>query len=454
MLGSITNLLIVLAKNMCVVIVLAYVLTRTRIFSEVLDKKISFRHRFFLMILFGLFSIYGTLSGMELLGAVANIRDLGPAIAGLYAGPVAGLGAGFIGAIHRYALGGITALPCAVSTVIAGLAGGAIFLLKKDRFVGVPTAMVFAALMEVFHMVLALLLSSPHDQAMAIVKQVSVPMIVANSLGMGVFAFMVSNLIRERETKAAKETIESELRVAREIQMGIVPKIFPAFPDRPEFDIHALLEPAKEVGGDLYDFFLFHDHLLYFVIGDVSGKGVPSSLFMAVTKTLIKAEAGKDHTDPAEILFSVNNELSRDNESCMFVTIFLGMLDIRKGRILFCNGGHNPPYVFHRNGAVEMLPGTGDIALGAMEDVPYHQGSIALEYGDSLVLYTDGVTEAMDKEGNLFTEKRLEAALRKLDHGASREVSLAVFEEVKSFAAGTMQSDDITLLVLKYRASP
>ena len=147
----------------------------------------------------------------------------------------------------------------------------------------------------------------------------------------------------------------SELTVAREIQMSIVPKIFPAFPDRPEFDVYAVLDPAKEVGGDLYDFFLLDDDHLCFTIGDVSGKGVPASLFMAVTKTLIKATADIK-LGPDEILYAVNNNLCEDNDSGMFVTEFLGILTISSGEIAYSNGGHNLPYVLRKDGSLEMLP--------------------------------------------------------------------------------------------------
>jgi len=443
------NLLLTLIKNMAVVIVMAYVLTRTRFYTDILNKKFTIKNQALLILIFGLFSIYGTLSGMNILGAIANIRDLGPAIAGLVGGPLAGLGAGLIGAAHRYPLGGITAVPCALSTIIAGLAGGVIFKLKKDEFIGIYGAVIFAALMESLHMGLVLLVSRPYDQALAIVKQVSLPMILANSLGMAVFAFIVSNLIRERNTEAVKEMIESELKVAREIQMSIVPKVFPPFPDRPEFDIYALLEPAKEVGGDLYDFFFIDDEQLCFVIGDVSGKGVPASLFMAVTKTLIKTKTGKEMT-PGEILFSVNNELCRDNDSGMFVTVFLGILNIRTGEVRYSNGGHNPPYLFRGTGVVELLKKTGGMALGVMENIPYEKNKIVLKAGDGLLLYTDGVTEAMDTGGNLFTEQRLEEVLRRISGASPEEMIRGVLAEIEKYAKGAEQSDDITIMALKY----
>ena len=212
-----------------------------------------------------------------------------------------------------------------------------------------------------------------------------------------------------KETTAAKERIESELQIAHEIQMSMVPKIFPPFPDRSEFDIFAALVPAKEVGGDLYDFFFIDDDHLCFAVGDVSGKGVPASLFMAVTKTLFRATAGNGGT-PGEILARLNTDICRDNESCMFVTFFCGILNIRTGQVDYSNGGHNPPYYLHRDG-VSPLENFGGISLGLVEQSPYASGRMVLRPGEALLLYTDGVTEAMDLSKTLYSDERLEQFL-------------------------------------------
>ncbi|MDD3880445.1 MAG: LytS/YhcK type 5TM receptor domain-containing protein, partial [Syntrophomonas sp.] len=298
---------------MAVVIVLAYVLTRTKVFATMMKKQaMNWRQQAGLILVFGIFSIFGTLSGININGAIANIRDLGPAIAGLVGGPLVGFGAGLIGGMHRYSLGGLTALPCSAATVLAGLAGGLINQFHKREFITIQGAVIFMAFFEAFHMGLNLLMVKPFDQIYVIIKNVSLPMICTNALGMGIFVFIIHNLVREKETQEQKELIESELTVAREIQMSIIPKIFPPFPERLEFDLFAVLEPAKEVGGDLYDYFLLDNDHLCFTIGDVSGKGVPASLFMAVTKTLIKAKADI-RLEPDEILYAVNNELCADN---------------------------------------------------------------------------------------------------------------------------------------------
>jgi sigma-B regulation protein RsbU (phosphoserine phosphatase) len=251
------------------------------------------------------------------------------------------------------------------------------------------------------------------------------------------------------ETTASKERIESELKIAHEIQMSMVPKTFPPFPDRREIDLYATLVPAREVGGDFYDFFFIDDHRLCFAIGDVSGKGVPASLFMALTKTMFRATGGRQNATPELILSRLNEEICRDNDSCMFVTVFCCVLDVRTGRVEYSNAGHNLPYVLS-NGVVTALPKTRGMALGVSESADFHAGQIVLKPGDLLALYTDGVTEAMDQEDQLFSESRLETTLRAVNGLSSKAVIERVVKEVHGFSKGAPQSDDITLLVLGY----
>jgi phosphoserine phosphatase RsbU/P len=251
-----------------------------------------------------------------------------------------------------------------------------------------------------------------------------------------------------KETTAAKERIESELQIAHEIQMSMVPKIFPPFPDRSEFDIFATLAPAKEVGGDFYDFFFIDDDHLCFAVGDVSGKGVPAALFMAVTKTLFKSTAENSGT-PGEILARLNAEICRDNESCMFVTLFCGILNIRTGQVDYSNGGHNLPYHLHRDG-VNRLENLGGIALGLVEQTLYASGRMVLGPGEALLLYTDGVTEAMDSRERLYSEQRLAEFLASNRGSSPRQIVGDLARDVRSFAGAAPQSDDITALALRY----
>jgi len=251
------------------------------------------------------------------------------------------------------------------------------------------------------------------------------------------------------KTIAAKERIESDLRVAREIQMDLLPTEFPPFPDRHEFDIFAVIEPAWEVGGDLFDFFFVDDDHICFVIGDVSDKGVPAALFMARTKTLIKSMAGGQQ-DSAQILTAVNRELSVNNDAMMFVTTFCGILKVSTGEVGYTNAGHNPPLLVRPGKPPRFLVDTGDTALGIDEDLTFHAAEVTLAPGDTLFMYTDGVTEAFNDRQEEFSEARLQEALSHHPAGAVSETVLAVLDNVKQFAGAVAQSDDIAILALKY----
>ena len=266
----------------------------------------------------------------------------------------------------------------------------------------------------------------------------------------GLSAHITVALERARliEAYVEKERMEEALKLAHEIQMSMVPKIFPPFPDRREFDIFATLVPAKEVGGDLYDFFFIDDDHLCFTVGDVSGKGVPASLFMAVTKTLFKATAANGGT-PGEILARLNTEICRDNESCMFVTVFCGILNITTGQVDYSNGGHNQPYHLRHDGA-SPLENLGGRALGLVEQSPYASGRMVLGPGESLLLYSDGVTEAMDASETLYSDQRLESFLASKRGSSPRQIIGDLISDVRHFAGGAPQSDDITVLALRY----
>ena len=251
------------------------------------------------------------------------------------------------------------------------------------------------------------------------------------------------------ETTAAKEKIESELKIAHDIQMGILPKIFPPFPERKEIDIHAAITPAKEVGGDFFDFFFIDEDHLCFTIGDVSGKGVPASLLMAVTITLLRAKTARGMT-PDRILSKTNTDLCADNENQMFVTVFFGILDIRTGELAYSNGGHTIPYFLHRNGTVDLLENTATMALGIDPDFRYQTKIIQLLVNDGIFLYTDGVTEAIAEDKEMFSEKRLEKMLGSASMLSAAEIDRQVEEEVRKFISTEAQFDDITLITLKY----
>jgi sigma-B regulation protein RsbU (phosphoserine phosphatase) len=253
-----------------------------------------------------------------------------------------------------------------------------------------------------------------------------------------------------RRTRSAKERMESELSIGRDIQMGMLPLEFPAFPEREEITIYATVEPAREVGGDFYDYFFVGKDTLCFSVGDVSGKGVPSALFAAVTKTLVSSLA-KSGYSPSATLTQVNTELASGNESCMFVTLWLGLLDVQTGRLTYTNAGHNPPYLRRNDGTVDVLSGRHGPVAGAMEGMTYTEGAIQLSAGDLVVGFTDGVTEATSTGMDLFGEERLERLLAServhTPQAAVEEIVAAVHE----FERGAAQADDVTVVSVLYR---
>jgi sigma-B regulation protein RsbU (phosphoserine phosphatase) len=256
----------------------------------------------------------------------------------------------------------------------------------------------------------------------------------------------VANL---KSTTAAKERIESELKIANDIQQGIIPKIFPPFPDREDVDLYAVLDPARDVGGDLYDFFFIDDYKLCFAIGDVSGKGVPASLFMAITRTLLRAKVQKNRP-VQEIVKSMNEELCQGNENSMFVTFFLGIIDLKTGKTDYCNAGHNHPYLLKADGTVEEIKGTHGTPLGIFEDIDYKSDKLRLQKGDSILMFTDGIPEAMNANDELFTDQRLAEFLKDYPLKSPKTITLDLLNEVQQFAGDAVQSDDITILSLTY----
>lgn len=260
------------------------------------------------------------------------------------------------------------------------------------------------------------------------------------------------------ERKAAEEAnsklfvVERELEIARQIQLSILPQRFPPFPDRKEFDVFARMLPARSVAGDFYDFFLIDDRRLGFVVGDVSGKGVPASIFMAVSRTILRATAVAG-ADPGDCLRRVNRLLYADNPSKLFVTLVYGILDVSTGDVTYAVGGHQPPYVLSNEGGPHPLENLGGIIVGAFPDAEYTTGATRLNPGDSLVLFTDGVTEAMDANHHLFGEQRLEDYLRQTNGTPLDRFVDGIVDAVRQFSEGMAQHDDITLLTLRYLGS-
>ena len=243
-------------------------------------------------------------------------------------------------------------------------------------------------------------------------------------------------------------SIQQDLQTAREIQQAILPKCFPPFPDRKDFDIFAEMNAAKEVGGDFYDFFMIDNDRIGFVIGDVSGKGVPAAIFMAVSRTIIRA-TGLKGMPADECMNYVNNLLCSESVSSMFVTVFYGILNTATGEIEYVNAGHNPHYIINASGlkSVELTRGT---VLGGIEHFNYKSLRTTMQPGDILYLYTDGVTEAFNREGELYSDKRLEDLLNLNLSSGHIEIVRTTLSDVALHAAGIPPSDDITMMAIRY----
>ena len=252
-----------------------------------------------------------------------------------------------------------------------------------------------------------------------------------------------------REKTAEKERISTELSVATKIQADMLPKKFPAFPDRKEFDVYATMTPAKEVGGDFYDFFLIDEDHLALVIADVSGKGVPAALFMVISRTLLRNRAMMGGT-PSEILADVNHLLSEGNATGYFVTVWIAILEISTGKGLAANAGHEHPALRKKDGRFEMVKYRHSPAVATMDGIPFREHEFRLEPGDRIYVYTDGVTEAINEKEELFGEDRLLEALNRKPECTPEELLRGVKEEIDSFAGEAVQFDDITMLALDY----
>ena len=254
-----------------------------------------------------------------------------------------------------------------------------------------------------------------------------------------------------RTVTAEKERIGAELDVAKHIQASMLPCIFPAFPDRSEIDIYATMEPAKEVGGDFYDFFMVDDRHLAIVMADVSGKGVPAALFMVIGKTLIK-----DHTTPGrdlgKVFTEVNDLLCESNSEELFITAFEGVLDLVTGEFVYVNAGHEMPFIYKSGGNFEPYKIRAAFVLAGMEGMKYRAGSMMLEPGDKIFQYTDGVTEATNINNELYGMDRLGEILNKVKLGTPHEILPAIKKDIDEFVGEAPQFDDITMLCLEYKA--
>ncbi len=265
-----------------------------------------------------------------------------------------------------------------------------------------------------------------------------------------VFDKMVSQLAEALElVTASNSRMEDELNVGKDIQMSMVPLTFPVYPEHPEIDLFAKLIPAREVGGDFYDFYFVDDEHLCLTVGDVSGKGVPAALMMAVCRSLLKAKA-QDHLSPATIISHVNEAMAAENSNCMFITIFFAVLNIRTGRMVFTNAGHNPALIKSKDGKVRQISTIHGPVVAVVEDHVYKESSMEIQFGDILLAYTDGVTEAHNKQADMYSEERLIQFMSDHPLNSSADFLNDLQKDVTLFENGAEPFDDVTMLNLRF----
>jgi phosphoserine phosphatase RsbU/P len=446
------SLLIAVFNVACVTAVVAFILVYSPFYTHILNRKRSFSINLLLIAIFSSFSIYGMMSRVAVAGGLLALTHTGQIVGGLVAGPIVGTGSGIIIGLYRYSLGGLQAVPSTVMTVLPGILAGFYYLYNRGRAPRTLEAVTFTMVYEIGARGIALGFSPDFEKALVIQQSVALPTIVGHGIAVGLFIFLINKLVKEQRSQAEKERMEGELNLARDIQLSLVPRAFPPYPDIKEFDVWAMLQPAREVGGDLYDFFFVGPDSFYIIIGDVSGKGAPAAMLMASTRMLIRTHASTE-VSPERILNRVNKELARDNDTSMFVTLFLGILNIRSGELKYTNAGHNLPYLCRNADVLEPVSGGNGLALGVLEEAPYTCSSLIIHPGGTLILYTDGVTEAMNRKKEFFGEAKLEQLLAKSSGCEPSVVIDTIRNEVGKFAAGAYQADDITLLVLKYNGS-
>ena len=442
-------------STLAVILVVASFIGGSDLLTRVFGSKHNWKYSALTGVLGGIFGIYGTMSGLQLNGAIISVRDIGPMLAGFTGGPLGGLIAGIIAGVHRYFFGSkesmttiLVTYACIIATVCIGIMCG--FLSKKfhDRLKKPWWAFLTGVVMEIFHLSIFLLIVKPFDTALNTVKTIALPFILVNAGGFTLMITMIAYLEKQRTIALERSRLKTELEVATVIQRSLLPVITETYPGRSELQLAASMEPAKEVGGDFYDIFYAEKDRLAFVMADVSGKGIPAALFMATSKTILQ-NCVRDFSSLAEAVTVANNSLCSNNAAQMFVTAWIGVLDIATGELTFICAGHNPP-ILVSEGKAEYIKRRSGFVLAGMEGMKYREQTLTMKMGDRLFLYTDGVTEAENKVHELFGEERLAACFEQSEDKTPEEIINDVKAAVEVHVNGMEQFDDMTMLCIRY----
>nr|WP_319537921.1 SpoIIE family protein phosphatase [uncultured Methanospirillum sp.] len=435
-----------LVQLVCVIILASYFFIRTNVFQRSSSGHGSFRDKVILVLVFGAFSIYGNISGIWLYGSEANVRDLGPVIAGLLFGPGIGISSAIIGAVFRFSLGGVTVIPCTLTTLIAGILAGLVWWVNKKKYIGTFRAILFILLLEIIHLTLIILLSGTSIDVLAIVTTMWILMVPLYVIGISVFSIIYEQYVAELKEHEELQRQQIELNSATEIQRGFLPKEMPTLPG---YEIYASSTPARKVGGDFFDFISFDNGDLGLVIADVSGKSVPAALFMGLSCTAVRV-CSRWVFSPSSLLGQVNSHIVRYAESGMFFSIYFALLKPDSGSVSYVNAGHPSPILIRDTDIIE-LSRTGPI-IGFMDGEDFFEKEITLQDGDLLVCYTDGVTEAKRSDGEMFGKKRLIQVVKSSREEPVHDINDMILAEISRFAGDAPQFDDISLLIVKKTA--
>ena len=440
-----------LIGTLAVILLVSAFLGGSDVLSKFMKDEKKWKYSVIFGFLGGLFGVYGNISGFNLNGAVISVRDIGPMLSGFVGGPLGGIIAGLIAGVHRLTMGGITAKACVVATCFIGLISGLISIKWNDKVKKPYIAFLLGFVLEAFHLGIVLIMVKPFDTALDIVKQIAVPFILINAVGFALMVTIIAYTERQRILVIEKSRMQSELEVATVIQHSLLPVINEEYPGRKEIEVSAFMETAKEVGGDFYDVFQVDSNRIAFVIGDVSGKGVPAALFMATAKMTLQ-NCIRDIPSLAQAISVANNSLCARNEADMFVTLWVGILQLESGEMTYVSAGHNPPVIISNN-TPKYLKGKNGFVLAGMEDFFYKENSVKLNVGDTVCLYTDGVTEANNQNKELFGENGLISCLSETNNSSPDQIIKTVKDSVDLFVGKEPQFDDQTMLCFKYKGA-
>ena len=436
--------------TLAVILVVSAFIGGSDVIARVVKTEKKWKYYVFAGLLGGAFGIYGNISGFNLNGAIISVRDIGPMLAGFTGGPISGLIAGLIAGLHRLIMGGITANACVVATCCIGLICGTVSE-RYHKYIEKPYfALFLSAVMEIFHLGVVLIMVKPFDTALSIVKQIAMPFIAVNALGFTMMIAIITYTEKQRTIAVERSRLQSELEVANVIQNSLLPLINQDYPGTDKIDVSASMEAAKEVGGDFYDVFFVDPTHLAFVIGDVSGKGIPAALFMASSKITLQ-NCIRDIPSLSKAIETANNALCARNEAEMFVTLWVGIVDLTSGTLTFVSAGHNPPVLLHHEHARYLRIRNGFV-LGGIKNMKYKEQSLQLDDGDVVYLYTDGVTEAENQNHDLFGEQRLLDCFAVSENKSPMEIIDMVKGRINIFINGNSQFDDMTMLCFKWKS--